>query len=333
MEHFIGHYKPQTIEIAERFKFFKRHQLGGESTTDFMTELRRLAKTCNFGDYLETAIRDQFVCGLRDTKTQRELLCIPDLTAPLALRKARAAEAVYKETQGMKDSSSDAGTLSINSLKTCYRCEKSDHVGANCKFKTAKCHACQKVGHLARMCMAKTKNKPTLTDSKACNKQSKADTKKSKEDVHQLGTSETELTNSSSEDDQVHTILQLGDKSRKFLFTTNINGVDIEMELDSGADHSTVPWALFKKKLAGVSKLMSTNVTLYQYDKSHLKIKGQCKVTVQILDRKIYASLIVVDVKTKFLCLVETGWYHLVWIFQHCYSKRYKSAIPQVVKL
>ena len=45
MEHLIGHYKPQTIEIAERFKFFKRHQLRGESTTDFMTELRRLVKT------------------------------------------------------------------------------------------------------------------------------------------------------------------------------------------------------------------------------------------------------------------------------------------------
>ena len=76
MEHLIGHYKPKTIKIAERFKFFKRHQLGGESTTDFMTELRRLAKTCNFGNYLESAIRDQFVCGLCDLKTQRELLCI-----------------------------------------------------------------------------------------------------------------------------------------------------------------------------------------------------------------------------------------------------------------
>jgi len=34
--------------------------------------------------------------------------------------------------------------------------------------------------------------------------------------------------------------------------------VDIEMELDSGADCSTVPWALFKQKLAGVCKLAPT---------------------------------------------------------------------------
>ena len=36
MEHLISHFKPQTIEIAERFKFFKRYQLGGESTAEFM---------------------------------------------------------------------------------------------------------------------------------------------------------------------------------------------------------------------------------------------------------------------------------------------------------
>ena len=67
-----------------------------------MPELRQLPKTCNFGNYLETAIRDQFVCGLCDTKTQCNL-CVPDLTAQVALQKAHAAEAVQKETQSMRE--------------------------------------------------------------------------------------------------------------------------------------------------------------------------------------------------------------------------------------
>ena len=50
-----------------------------------MTELRQLARMCNFGQYLETALRDQFVCGLRDEKCQRELLSIQDLTAEIAI--------------------------------------------------------------------------------------------------------------------------------------------------------------------------------------------------------------------------------------------------------
>jgi len=101
---------------------------------------------------LETAIRDQFVCGLCDTKTQRELLCIPDLTVQLVLRKACAAEAVDKETQSMWDSSDNAATLNINSPKACFCCGKSDHMAANCKFKTARCRECQRVGHLASVC-------------------------------------------------------------------------------------------------------------------------------------------------------------------------------------
>ena len=54
-----------------------------------MGELRRLAKTCNFGAYLETALCDQFVCGL---KCQQELSCEANLTVEIALKKARAAE-------------------------------------------------------------------------------------------------------------------------------------------------------------------------------------------------------------------------------------------------
>ena len=101
MELLKAHYRPQIVEIAERFKFFKRTQGISEGTNDFMAALRRLAKTCNFGQYLDSALRDQFVCGLRDEKCQRELLCIQDLTANIALQKATAAEAVVKETQAM----------------------------------------------------------------------------------------------------------------------------------------------------------------------------------------------------------------------------------------
>ena len=53
-----------------------------------MSEVRKLAKTCNFAAYLNTALRDQFVCGLRDPHIQRELLLIRDLTVTTALDKS-----------------------------------------------------------------------------------------------------------------------------------------------------------------------------------------------------------------------------------------------------
>ena len=56
MEHLILHYKPQSIKIVKTFKFFKGYQFGGESTTEFITELHRLVKTYN---WQISAIRDQ----------------------------------------------------------------------------------------------------------------------------------------------------------------------------------------------------------------------------------------------------------------------------------
>lgn len=96
------HYKRETVEIAERFKFFKRVQQENEPLVDYLAELRKLAKTCNFGGYLETALRDQLVCGLRDQKTQKELLCIPDLTIAGATDKARAAEVINREAKPLE---------------------------------------------------------------------------------------------------------------------------------------------------------------------------------------------------------------------------------------
>ena len=72
------------------------------SATDFIAELCALVKTCNFAAYLETVIRDQFICWLKDHKCQQELLCQANLTMDLALQRARAMEVVAKESGGMQ---------------------------------------------------------------------------------------------------------------------------------------------------------------------------------------------------------------------------------------
>ena len=58
------HHRPDTIEIAERYKFFEQQQGEAEGVAEYVAELRRLAKTWNFGMYLNTTLWDQVVCGL-----------------------------------------------------------------------------------------------------------------------------------------------------------------------------------------------------------------------------------------------------------------------------
>lgn len=55
-------YNPEPIEIMEIFRFHKRYQEEDESVKEFLTALQKMSMKCNM--YLETYIRNQFVCGL-----------------------------------------------------------------------------------------------------------------------------------------------------------------------------------------------------------------------------------------------------------------------------
>ena len=98
----------------------------------------------------------------------------------------------------------------------------------------------------------------------------------------------------------LHTTLQLGTKAGKFLITVSINSVPVEMEVDPGAERSTVPLSTFNQRLKSVCKLQPSSVSLYQYDKSPLSVSGECQANVKINDCAIVATFVVVDVKKQF---------------------------------
>ena len=59
--------------IAEIFQFHRRAQAADESIAEFDAALRKLATHCEFGETLEEALRDRFVCGLRGGGTTFQL--------------------------------------------------------------------------------------------------------------------------------------------------------------------------------------------------------------------------------------------------------------------
>ena len=58
------HLNPKPLQIAERFRFYKRNQQEGESILSYIAELKKLTTHCNFGSNLEETLRDRLVCGL-----------------------------------------------------------------------------------------------------------------------------------------------------------------------------------------------------------------------------------------------------------------------------
>ena len=77
--------------------FHKRDQRLGEKVDEFVIELRRLARTCNFGNFLDEALRDRLVCGLANGGTQKKLLSEKGLTFKKAVKVATAAEMAVLE--------------------------------------------------------------------------------------------------------------------------------------------------------------------------------------------------------------------------------------------
>ena len=82
----MAHFEPKLLVIAERFRFHQRSQQEIESVQEYVAELKCMAKHCNFQTYLNEALRDRFVCGLRNKATQKRLLSEAKLTFERAIQ-------------------------------------------------------------------------------------------------------------------------------------------------------------------------------------------------------------------------------------------------------
>ena len=177
------HYCPKPLEIISRFKFYNRSRNPGESVSTFISEVRALACFYNFGNSLDSMIRDRLVCGINDEQIQKCLLSEGDtLTLTKAMTLAQAIETTTKDAQLMQPQSAPIQVLKgdplqrgyIEQKKPCYHCATPGHSPADCHFRMAKCHNCHKVGQLKKACTAGrtakhvrkvTQDSPPLLDS------------------------------------------------------------------------------------------------------------------------------------------------------------------------
>ena len=124
-----NNYKPQRIIIAERlffksrvefiqrFRFNKRNQGDNESLADYSVALKQLASSCEFGAFLNEAMRDRFVCGLRHESIQKRLLADKDVTFNTACDVAHAMELAARDTLKLSGKPTTA-TMDVHRLTT-----------------------------------------------------------------------------------------------------------------------------------------------------------------------------------------------------------------------
>ncbi|KAJ8035426.1 hypothetical protein HOLleu_22650 [Holothuria leucospilota] len=131
--------------VSERYTFRQRAQGQGESINSFISNLRELAKSCDFGQKHDEMIRDQLIEKTNSRKIRERLLVEENLTLDKAITLAQRVEAA------LKDSSTFAGTTEG---RRCYRCNSSRHLANDptCPANGEQCRNCKKIGHFARVC-------------------------------------------------------------------------------------------------------------------------------------------------------------------------------------
>lgn len=89
-----NHLQPKPSLLAERFKFRQCVQKNCDSVTDYVAELKKLSKECQFtADNLKENLRDQFVCGLRSDSIRQVLFAEDDIQFDKAFKIATSMEA------------------------------------------------------------------------------------------------------------------------------------------------------------------------------------------------------------------------------------------------
>ncbi|XP_068684871.1 uncharacterized protein [Montipora foliosa] len=149
-----SHLHPKLLVIAERFNFHNRFRNDSESVADFAAQLKKFSAHCEFGTFMDDALRDRFVCGLRKESIQRKPLGEKTLDFSKAMEIAQSMEIAEKKSSELKDlgSSGMLKTEEVHRLRgkahkpkkcskdkgeksksACYRCGNTEHLSSECK--------------------------------------------------------------------------------------------------------------------------------------------------------------------------------------------------------
>ena len=292
------HQHPPPSVTMERFNFYKRDRKPGESIAQYVACLRKLCEYCQFGESLNDMIRDRLVCGVNEDIIQQRLLSEATLTLDTALKLATSHEQASKNLESLKTGRATGDTLQMDTSnfrkqsekKECFRCG-ADHSSDTCRFRSVECNYCHKKGHIASVCYKRARaNK---------NKSSKF--------------SSTNQINTDSHDppaEDINSIYKLNNTVRvdPIKVKVLVNGVRIEMEVDTGASFSIVNRKTFDFICGGTEhvELQHTNLKFRTFTGEVVPAAGMVETLIEYGIQSVKLKFYVVDGKRP--CLMGRDW-------------------------
>ena len=300
------HHNPEPSATVQCYKFHCRCHQPGETVSQYVAGLRRIAEHCEFGDYLESVLCDRLVCGIQDSRIQRRLLGEPDLTFARAFTLAQSLESADRDTKALQVAPSRVNAVKAtqnlrnfqNAKKPdrpCYRCG-GQHFDRDCRFKDAECRKCGKKGHIARACRSKPAATPPTTQKSVTQKQQSR--RPRRQQTNLLTEEYPEDTDSDADVDPVYSLFTVSHRTAKPIrVNVQLNQTFLNMEVDTGASVSVISKDTYSKlwPSALAPPIESSDVQLQTYTGHSLPVLGTIDVDVSYKHQTAKLPLVVVE--------------------------------------
>ncbi|CAI5660683.1 unnamed protein product [Oreochromis niloticus] len=272
IEKFDNHCNPVVNETVERYRFFTRNQGASETIDSYVTELKLLTKTCNFGVIRDSLIRDRIVCGLNNPSLRERLLREKNMTLDACIQHCRAAElsrensktisgAAVEEVHAVRGAARQKRIGDTVDCKFCGRTHEKKK--EKCPAYRKKCKKCGRENHFAVKCKAHSeqKRRTNVHNVTACESDEYEDVLCVTEaDTHDSATKNTDKVRGTQ------------------LFAGMLMGKEIvNFQIDCGASCNVIPIHM----LSPNTQLEDTQTVLMMYNKSKIKPLGNCKVKLR----------------------------------------------------
>ena len=312
------HYCPKPSEALLRYKFYNRKQKPNESVSEFVSQLRKMAEPCNFGNQFNNMIKDRIMCGVKDVGAQRKIFAEKEMTYEKALSIAQGQEMAASNVATLQEKPSASvaavsGPMNGARPKTrkfgnrnksarqpernvttekpkkvpCERCGYTNHTAEECRYKTIKCFGCGEIGHMRSQCKVSKSKKS-----------------------HNKFKGKVRYVDESDDDDGVDdfTLFNVNDCNRPPIkIDVKLSGADVVMEVDTGAAASVMCKSDYDKYLKHVP-LKTGNGHFRAYGGEILPLLGTAEVEVVYANQKKLLPLHVVNLEKNAPPLFGRGW-------------------------